>query len=69
MNEAGERESTLTCNDTVRLEYHMIGSTSDVPQSVAVDTEKYNILRKSKVKMTLVGAASVRTLLPLSLNT
>ena len=33
----------------MRLEYQSEGSTSDVPQRVAVETEKYSILRNKRM--------------------
>ena len=38
-----------TCSPTTRLMYHWMGSMTEVPQRVAVETEKNNILRKSRI--------------------
>ena len=39
----------LTCKATTTFVYHSIGSMTDVPHSVAVETEKNNILKNNRI--------------------
>ena len=49
MSEEGEVRHTLTWKPTIMLVYHSVGSTLEIPHSVAVETEKKSILRNRRM--------------------